>query len=103
MPGKDKKILSGFKGFLEEHGGSGDNVVKVVADISSAFIAGIKVYFTESRITVDCFHVVQLLSKAIEQVRRDEVKKVRIGQRPPGGRPSKNLKANSHSTDGCLD
>jgi len=43
----------------------------VVVDMSSAFIAGIKVYFAESRITVDCF----LLPG---QVRRDEANEVRM-------------------------
>jgi transposase len=73
-PGKGKKTLSQFKEFLENKGGAAENVVEVVADMSSAFIAGIKEHFTKSRITVDWFHVVQLLTKALEKVRRAESK-----------------------------
>jgi len=73
-PGKGKKTLSQFKEFLENKGGAAENVVEVVADMSSAFIAGIKEHFTKSRIMVDWFHVVQLLTKALEKVRRAESK-----------------------------
>ena len=75
-PGKGKKTITEFKTFLENKGGSADNVVEVVADMSNAFIVGIKEHFSESRITVDWFHVVQLLTKALDQVRRAEAKEI---------------------------
>jgi len=75
IPGKGKKTLAAFRRFLEEHGGDTRNVVEVVADMSSAFIAGVKTHFPGSGITVDWFHVVQQFSKALDEVRRAEAKR----------------------------
>jgi len=75
IPGKGKKTLAAFKHFLEEHGGETRNVVEVVADMSSAFIASVKTHFPDSEVTVDWFHVVQLFSKALDEVRRAEAKR----------------------------
>jgi len=76
VPGKGKETLAEFRKFLEKHGGSANNVIEVVSDMSSAFISGVKEHFPKSRNTVDWFHVVQLLSKALEDVRRAEAKMV---------------------------
>ncbi|WP_267928842.1 transposase [Desulfolithobacter dissulfuricans] len=46
--------------------------------MSGAFISGIKTHFVNSNITVDRFHVVQLFSKAVDEVRRKEAKEVRM-------------------------
>ena len=73
-PGKGKKTLAAFKQFLAEHGGNARNIVEVVADMSSAFVAGIKTHFPDSEVTIDWFHVVQLFTKALDQVRRAEAK-----------------------------
>jgi len=73
-PGKGKKTLAACRRFLEEHGGDARNIAGVVADMSGAFIAGIKTHFENSEITVDWFHVVQLLTKALDEVRRAEAK-----------------------------
>ena len=100
VSGKGKKTLADFKNFLTEHGGNADNVIEVVADMSGAFIAGIKEHFNKSRITVDWFHVVQLLSKALEQVRRDEAKKANM---PRGARWATLKKSESEFTESQLD
>lgn len=73
-PGKGRKTLAAFKRFLEEHHGDAGNIVEVVADMSNTFIAGIKAHFPDSEITVDWFHVVQLFTKALDEVRRAEAK-----------------------------
>jgi len=77
-PGKGKKTLKEFKKFLSEHQGKAENVVEVVSDMSGAFISGIKTHFVNSEITVDWFHVVQLFSKAVDEVRRKEAKEVKM-------------------------
>jgi transposase len=77
-PGKGKKTLKAFKGFLSEHHGETGNIVEVVSDMSGAFISGIKTHFVNSDITVDWFHVVQLFSRAVDEVRRKEAKEVRM-------------------------
>jgi len=76
VPGKDKDTLMAFKRHLIAHGGTAEHVVEVVTDMSGAFIAGIKAHFANSAFTVDWFHVVQLLTKAVDEVRRAESKEV---------------------------
>ena len=73
-PGKGKKTLIAFKTHLAKQGGKADNILEVVSDMSGAFISGIKSHFSNSSITVDWFHVVQLFSKAVDEVRRKEAK-----------------------------
>ena len=74
VPGKGKDTLKAFKQHLISHGGTAENVVEVVADMSGAFISGIKTHFANSALTVDWFHVAQLLTKAVDEVRRAEAK-----------------------------
>ena len=74
VAGKGKQTLQAFKGHLIAHGGKAEQVVEVVSDMSGAFISGIKTHFTNSSHTVDWFHVVQLFTKAVDDVRRAEAK-----------------------------
>jgi len=74
VPGKGSKTLKAFNKHLLSHGGKAENVLEVVSDMSASFISGIKAHFTNSAITVDWFHVVQLFSKAVDEVRRKEAK-----------------------------
>ena len=75
-PGKGKNTLKAFKKHLDEHGGKAANILEVVSDMSGAFISGVKTHFSNSVITIDWFHVVQLFSKAVDEVRRKEAKQV---------------------------
>ena len=86
IPGKGKKTLKAFKKHLAKQGGKADNILEVVSDMSGAFISGIKSHFSNSSITVDWFHVVQLFSKAVDEVRRKEAKAASMPKavrRPP--------------------
>jgi len=74
VAGKGKQTLKAFKTHLAEHGGKPEQIVEVVSDMSGAFIAGVKSHFPNSAHTVDWFHVVQLFTKAIDDVRRAEAK-----------------------------
>ena len=56
VPGKGKDTLKAFKQHLLAHGGTAENVVEVVSDMSGAFIAGVKAQFPDSSHTVDWFH-----------------------------------------------
>jgi len=73
-PGKGKDTLARFKHFLERHGGDAGRVVEVVCDMSKAFLAAVAETFGKAAVTVDWFHVVQLFTKAVDQVRRSEAK-----------------------------
>ncbi len=46
--------------------------------MSAAFIAGVKAHFPNSGHTVDWFHVVQLFTKAVDEVRRAEAKETQL-------------------------
>jgi len=76
VAGKGKDTPDAFKKFLSEHGGKAENILEVVSDMSGAFISGVRTHFVNSTLTVDWFHVVQLFSKAVEEVRRAEAKEV---------------------------
>ena len=73
-PGRGKDTVAKFKAFLATHGGSPGRVVEVVCDMSGAFIAAIGESFDNAAITVDWFHVVQLFTKALDEVRRAEAR-----------------------------
>ena len=46
--------------------------------MSTAFIAGVKAHFPNSSHTVDWFHVVQLFTNAVDEVRRAEAKETKL-------------------------
>lgn len=73
-PGRGKDTVARFKAFLAEHGGSPSRIVEVVCDMSGAFIAAVGETFENAAITVDWFHVVQMFTKAVDDVRRAEAK-----------------------------
>lgn len=73
-PGKGKDTVARFRAFLERHGGDAGRIVEVVCDMSKAFLAAVAETFEKATVTVDWFHVVQLLTKAVDQVRRAEAK-----------------------------
>lgn len=82
-PGKGKQTLTRFKTFLEAHGGDAGRIVEVVCDMSNAFLAAAAETFENAAVTVDWFHVVQLFTKAVDQVRRIEA---RLQSLPKGAR-----------------
>ena len=72
--GKDSSTVSRFKGFLEAHGGSAENIEHMCCDMSPAFIKGVREYFPETKLTFDKFHIVKVINDALDQVRREERK-----------------------------
>ena len=73
-PGRGKDTVARFKAFLAEHGGSPNRIVEVVCDMSGAFLAAVGETFENAAVTVDWFHVVQMFTKAVDDVRRAEAK-----------------------------
>jgi len=70
--GKDASTIESFKTDLELHNGSNETVNNFCCDMSPAFISGIANYFPNASITFDKFHVMKLINKAIDKVRREE-------------------------------
>lgn len=71
-PGKGKGTVKAFRRFLEQHNGDAANIVEVVCDMSRAFLSAAEENFPNSNATVDWFHVVQLFTKALDDVRKTE-------------------------------
>jgi transposase len=74
-PGKGKACVKAFRRFLLDHGGEPTRVVEAVCDMSPAFLAALAESLPRASVTVDWFHVVQLFTKAVDQVRKAEAKK----------------------------
>jgi transposase len=74
--GKDAATVQAFKDDLEAHGGKPEQIKEACLDMSSAFIRGLNDQFPDAHLTFDNFHLMQLLSKAVDQVRREEQRSV---------------------------
>lgn len=70
--GRDHEVLERFAADLIAHGGDPENITDACCDMSPAYIAGIETSLPNAEITFDRYHLAQLLSKAIDEVRRDE-------------------------------
>jgi transposase len=75
--GRGKEALGAFLQALSPK--ARDRIVALVMDMHGPFIAAAKHYLcdAEDKICFDKFHVAALLSKALDQVRRDENRKLR--------------------------
>lgn len=77
-PGRGKETVAQFEAFLAEHGGVPSRIVEVVCDMSGAFLAAVGATFDQAAVTVDWFHVVQMFTKAVDDVRRAEAKQTKL-------------------------
>lgn len=73
-PGHDHSTLERFAQDLRAHGGDPDRVGDVCSDMSPAFIRGVAEHLPQAQITFDRYHLHQLLSKALDEVRRREAR-----------------------------
>jgi transposase len=72
--GRDQGTVQEFSCFLETHGGEVARVSEVCQDMSEAYLAGTLKHLPQAEITFDRYHVRQHLSKAIDEIRRQEAK-----------------------------
>jgi len=72
--GKGAETVSVFKQDFVEHGGCPDNITDASIDMSPAFIKGIGENFPRAKITFDKFHVLKIINRAVDEVRKAEVK-----------------------------
>ena len=70
--GREAAAVEQAKVFLEERGLPSSQIREVCADMSPADAKGIREQFREARLVLDFFHVVQLLTTAVDTVRRRE-------------------------------
>lgn len=72
--GRDKSVVETFVKDLAAHGGQAENIEAVCIDMSKSYIAGVNEFLPEADITFDPYHVIALVNKAVDLVRRQEVK-----------------------------
>jgi transposase len=72
--GRKAEVFECFADDLEAHGGCAENIRNVCMDMSVSFLAGAEKTLPWALITYDEFHVIQLANKALDAVRREEVK-----------------------------
>jgi transposase len=70
--GKDADTIRRFREDLQTHGGKAEQVEEACLDMSAAFIRGLKDQFPEAKLTFDNFHLMQLLTEAVDETRREE-------------------------------
>jgi len=70
--GKSSETVSAFKEDLVEHNGKPEQIKQFSCDMSKAFIKGMKQEFSGAEIVFDRFHIMQILNRAVDEVRRTE-------------------------------
>jgi transposase len=70
-PGRTGVALAQFRFFLESKGASTSGLM-FASDLSPAYRSGIREAFPDASITLDKFHLVAMLSKAVDETRRSE-------------------------------
>ena len=75
-PTREKSTISLFADKLEQHGGSREAISAVTSDMSKTYLPGIAENFPNALSVIDKFHVKQVLTNALDAVRRDEQKAV---------------------------
>ncbi len=78
--GKGAQTLKLFKDDLELHGGKAKNIRAFSSDMSPAFLSGIAEHFPKAEVVLDKFHLVKMLSEAVDETRRSESKEQRQGR-----------------------
>jgi transposase len=71
--GKDHKTVSDFVDVLEQHKGDRNQIKDASCDMSPAYIKGIGEFLPEANITFDKFHIMKIINKAVDHVRKDEI------------------------------
>lgn len=76
--GKGAETIGAFKDDLIDHGGASANIREASIDMSPAFIKGLEDNFPAAEITFDKFHIMKIINKAVDTVRKGEVKRNEI-------------------------
>jgi transposase len=74
VEGRSYATLGAFRTDLLAHKGDPARIEEVCLAMSPAFIKGLRTYSPEAHLTFDRSHVMQLINKAVDEVRRSEAK-----------------------------
>jgi transposase len=72
IEGKNADTIRRFREDLQAHGGVPEQVEEACLDMSAAFIRGLTEQFPGAELTFDNFHLMQLLTEAVDETRREE-------------------------------
>ena len=72
--GRKKEVVTKMKEKLERQGGAAQNILAVTSDMSTSYLPGVKENFPNAEQIIDKFHVKQVLTKALDDVRKQEQK-----------------------------
>jgi transposase len=78
--GRSGVALALLRQFLESKGVEPDSVKEFACDMSPAFLSGIEAAFPNAKVTLDKFHLVAMLTKAVDETRKTEAKKYKALQ-----------------------
>ncbi|MCO5297058.1 MAG: ISL3 family transposase [Fimbriimonadaceae bacterium] len=70
--GRSGSTLGKFKKYLRSKGVKPGSVLEFSCDMSPAFLSGIRRHFPKAGVTLDKYHLVALVSRALDEVRREE-------------------------------
>jgi transposase len=73
-PGRSAQAVQEFVSDLSEHQGRVQDIEHVCMDMSAAYTAGVQQELPQAQISYDRFHVAQLLGRAMDEVRKTELK-----------------------------
>jgi len=72
--GRTAEVVAQFADDLEAHGGCAENLTAACIDMSTRYRAGLAEYLPWVDVTFDEFHVIQWVNRAVDEVRRQEIK-----------------------------
>jgi len=76
--GKDSGTLKDFVKDLEIHQGHKESIKELSCDMSPAFIKGVKDNLPNAEITFDKFHIIKLINKAVDTIRKEESGEIKL-------------------------
>lgn len=82
--GRGAGNVEAFSLQLIEKGGNCEKVEQIACDMSGAYMSGVNLCFPKATVTIDKFHVKQLMLKAMDRVRREEQGKQHSRRRDAG-------------------
>jgi len=77
---RDAEAVTRFAAKLEARGGCRDNIKAVTSDMSRAYLSAVAASFPNAEHTIDKFHVKKELIDALDRVRKEEQRAVKMKQ-----------------------
>ncbi|MDE3100582.1 MAG: ISL3 family transposase [Verrucomicrobiota bacterium] len=74
VEGKDAGVWERFADELFSHNGHPKAITQIAIDMSPAYVRGVRENFANATVVYDKFHVVSQVARAVEEVRRKEVR-----------------------------